>query len=344
MNTSHEGKYYAFNDETVPFSLCHASNCFILPNKNILVAWFAGSYEGADDTAIWMTTVDEKGFSLPVIVANDGDIPHWNPVFFMESEDQKIWLLYKIGRQIDTWQTMVRYSNDLGRTWTNPQELVAGDRGGRGPVRTKMISVNNGTILAGGSVEKGIWHSFIDRSLDGGLNWVKSESIAIPGLVYSGHRTATSDIAVSEQSFYGRGVIQPTLWTHGTEDVYALMRSSEGVLFRSNSHDYGLTWSDPVKTDFPNNNSGIDIVTLSSGNLVMCSNPVELNWGPRSPLCLHLSKDNGFTWELLCTLEEGEGEYSYPSLTRKEHIVCLSYTWNRKSIVVWRFDERKWEE
>ena len=56
----------------------------------------------------------------------------------------------------------------------------------------------------------------MDRSDDDGKTWNKSQEVEISQLEYkSGDRTVGKDdssIPVSEQSFYGRGVIQPTLW------------------------------------------------------------------------------------------------------------------------------------
>ena len=110
---------------------------------------------------------------------------------------------------------MYRVSEDNGETFGEEKELVPGDQGGRGPVRNKPIRLKSGRILAPGSTEQGIWKAFVDRSDDDGKTWNKSQEVEISQLEYkSGERTVGKDdssIPVSEQSFYGRGVIQPTL-------------------------------------------------------------------------------------------------------------------------------------
>lgn len=336
-------KGVVFKAGEAPFAMCHASNCCLLPNGDVVVAWFAGSKEGADDTAIWMSRLPKEGKWQPIrIVANDEGQPHWNPVFHFGQEGQ-LMLFYKVGRDIHSWSTRVRFSNDGGETWSEPRELVQDGQGGRGPVRTKLLSLSDGTLLAGGSSEQGIWDCFTDRSSDGGKTWVKSEPIAIAGLVYHGEKTAESRIEVSEQSFFGRGIIQPTLWESERGHVHMLMRSSEGKLYRADSADYGKTWSSPKPTALENNNSGIDVVKLSSGTLILCFNPVGINWGPRTPICLAASRDNGQTWKQIMTLEKSEGEYSYPSISRAGNAVCVSYTSNRKTIAFWQFDESELE-
>lgn len=72
----------------------------------------------------------------------------------------------------------------------------------------------------------------MDRSDDDGKTWNKSQEVEISQLEYkSGERTVGKDdssIPVSEQSFYGRGVIQPTLWESIPDQVHMLLRSTEG--------------------------------------------------------------------------------------------------------------------
>ncbi|MEC0141615.1 exo-alpha-sialidase, partial [Paenibacillus macerans] len=147
-----------------------------------------------------------------------------------------------------------------------------------------------------------------------------------------GGAAPASDIPVSEQSFYGRGVIQPSLWESRPGEVHMLLRSTEGQIYRSDSPDGGLTWSEAYPTGLPNNNSGLDVARLDDGTLVLCSNPVGANWGPRTPLTLDISRDNGLTWRREAVLEDGEGEYSYPALIVHGGILYLTYTWNRENI------------
>ena len=84
----------------------------------------------------------------------------------------------------------------------------------------------------------------------------------------------------------------------------------------------------------PNNNSGLDLVALADGRLLLVCNPVAANWGMRSPLSLFMSEDDGHTWHKLIDLETEKGEFSYPAIIAQDHDVYISYTYDRKNIAV----------
>ena len=221
-------------------NFCHASTLVKLKNGGLMCCWFSGSHEGEADVAIYgARRVDDTGWSAPMKLA-DGAAANWNPVLFYR-EDGTLLLFYKQGQQIASWRTLVMQSADDGVSWSEPAELVPGDvSGGRGPVRNKPIRLTSGRVLAGASTEHGIWQAFADISDDDGRTWRKSSPVAIANLRYeAGEKTAESDIAVSAQSFYGRGVIQPSLWQSADGGVHMLLRSSEGFVYRADSEEIG---------------------------------------------------------------------------------------------------------
>ena len=111
-----------------------------------------------------------------------------------------------------------------------------------------------------------------------------------------------------------------------------LLRSTRGHVYRSDSTDGGSSWCAAYATPLANNNSGIDLVRRADGSLVLACNPVEGNWGRRSPLSLLGSTDNGASWQRLLDLETGEGEFSYPAIIADADSLHLTYTWNRCNI------------
>ena len=319
----------------LPTAFCHASTIIKLRSGGLLCCWFGGSHEGEADVAIFGARRGATGsWSAPCKLA-DGVEANWNPVLFYRA-DGVLLLFYKEGQQIASWRTMVMQSSDDGLSWTAPAELVAGDvSGGRGPVRNKPIRLKSGRVLAGGSTEHGIWQAFADISDDEGATWRKSTPVAIADLQYrAGEKTAESAIAVSAQSFYGRGVIQPSLWQSFDGSVHMLLRSSEGFVFRADSEDEGESWSAAYALSLPNNNSGLDLVRLEDGTLLLVCNPVAANWGMRSPLSLFISEDDGNTWVKLLDLETALGEFSYPAIVAQGEDVYISYTFDRKNIAV----------
>ncbi|WP_135557185.1 sialidase family protein [Paenibacillus cymbidii] len=311
---------FIFGDER-PFASCHASTVLPLPDGSVLAAWFGGTEEGAGDVAIWCAIRKDGGWSKPVNVTGEQHLPHFNPVLFGR-QDGGIVLVYKTGWDIPDWISMVVVSEDGGHTWSAARQLVEGDdSGGRGPVKNKPIVGADGTLLAPASIERGNWDAFVDRSRDGGVTWAKSARVPL-------HR----------KQLQRRGVIQPTLWESAPGNVHMLLRSTEGSIFRSDSHDGGLTWGTAYATALPNNNSGIDLVRLDDGRLLLAYNPVAADWGPRTPLVIDVSRDNGAGWERLHVLEADEaGEFSYPAIVASGSGVHVTYTWNRQRIVYRRF-------
>lgn len=306
-----------FGDDR-PFLQSHASTLVHANDGKFLIAWFGGTHEKHDDVGIWLSAGRPGQWSPPVEIAKVREDPHWNPVFF-KTDKGKLILFFKVGRSIDLWETWFMTSNDNGTTWTEAQELVPGDRGGRGPVKNKMIILSDGTWLAPSSNERnGIWNAFVDRSEDEGKTWTSSDFLTI-----------------NRDSIRGEGVIQPTLWESHAGKVHMLLRSSSGFICRSDSEDFGRTWSPVYKTDLPNPNSGIDLTRLSDGTLVLVYNPEGKNWGSRKSLSAVVSNDNGRTWSVPVALEEGvEGdEFSYPSIISYDDTVALTYTWKRERIV-----------
>lgn len=85
-------------------------------------------------------------------------------------------------------------------------------------------------------------------------------------------------------------------------------------------------------TTVPNNNSGLDLVRLDNGTLALVSNPVSRHFGPRTPLTLSISENNGNTFDKILTLEEVEGEYSYPAIIADKNRLYITYTYQRKNI------------
>lgn len=309
---------YIFGDDR-PFPQCHASTLVRTDDGRFVIAWFGGTEEKDDDVGIWVTIGRPGSWSAPLEVAKIREDPHWNPVLH-RSEDGKIYLFFKVGKEISHWETWVQTSDDNGQTWSEAYELVAGDKGGRGPVKNKMIELSDGTWLAGASVEPDRWEVFVDRSTDGGKSW-----------------TASSYFPIDTNEISGKGAIQPTLWESEPGKVHMLIRTTGGVIARSDSEDYGKTWTPIYKTDMPNPNSGIDLTKLTDGTLALTYNPDSKNWGSRSPLTLALSYDNGKSWPDQIDLDKGdvEDEFSYPAIISWGDSIASTYTWNRQKIAIW---------
>lgn len=308
----------------------HASTLVLLENGSVLASWFGGTKEGHDDVGIWLACRNASGWNRSRRIVKISDEPHWNPVMLAEGGRVHLW--FKVGKPIPQWRTYVMTSNDDGQSWTEPRELVLGDQGGRGPVKNKPIILTNGAWLAPASIEVGAtpsletgamsdarWDAFVDRSEDKGITWQRSELIE-----YDHEKTQ------------GEGIIQPALWESKPGMIHMLLRSGDGWIYRSDSEDDGRTWCAAYRTELPNNNSGIDLARLADGTLALVYNPVNDNWGGRSPLTVALSDDNGLTWPCRLDLETVKGEFSYPAIIATEDGMAVTYTHCRKTITYWQ--------
>ncbi|MCX8065669.1 MAG: exo-alpha-sialidase [Candidatus Hydrogenedentes bacterium] len=311
---------FVFEDEEKPFKECHASTIVETPNGNFLCAWFGGTKEKNPDVAIWLSKKNQRGWSKPTKIAKVKEEAHWNPVLFRDQKDI-VYLFFKVGKDVPSWSTYWMKSLDNGESWSEPVELVPGDIGGRGPVKNKPIITHDGTWVAPASTEVGKWRCFADLSIDFGQTWFKS-----------------NEWEIDSKKIKGKGTIQPTLWESANGKLHALMRTTCGRIARSDSEDGGRSWCPVYLTDLPNNNSGIDLVKTDDNMLWLVYNPVGFNWGPRNPLTLAVSKDNGFKWENTAHLEKDEipiSEYSYPAIIKTSKGIAVSYTWKRERIKFW---------
>jgi len=300
---------------SAPFSECHASTIAETP-EGLVAAFFGGTEEKNPDVSIWLCRNDGKVWSSPTEVANgiqtDGKrYPCWNPVLYNVSGGP-LMLFYKVGPNPVEWWGMLMTSADNGKTWNLPQRLPDGIFG---PVKNKPEMVDNGILLCPSSVEGNFWQVQMEMTADTGRTWSKV-------------------IVSTERGKYN--AIQPAILRHRKGKLQILCRSRENCIVQSWSKDNGLTWSPLSATKLPNNNSGIDAVTLVNGEHILIYNPTTIpegRWtGDRTPLYAGMSR-NGRHWHRIAILESEPGEFSYPAVIQtRDGLVHIIYTWKRKTI------------
>ena len=327
----HESIQLLFGYNTF-FPECHASTVLPLDDGRVLVAYFAGTGEKNDDTGIWLSERVNGAWLAPRLLAKINDTPHWNPVIYKDGDAIRV--LFKVGKEIPDWLSYLTTSLDGGQTWSLPKAINEDNPAG-GPVRNKPIILSDGRMLAPNSDEINDvanlpekWLPCIDVSTDGGATFQRLAQIPV-----------NLDDANGYGYIAGAGAIQPTLWESQPGHVHALLRTSAGRIYRSDSLDSGNTWCMAYQTNLPNNNSGIDLVNVN-GVLYLVMNPVTGDWAARTPIVVMRSTDNGEHFEYFRILENmlfdeshnRTAEFSYPAIVEKDNTLYISFTHNRRSV------------
>jgi len=282
------------------FKECHAATIVEVEEGEFMVAFFAGTREGEEDVAIWATKSERGLWSVPKRVAWDEGAPCWNPVLF-KGGGGLLHLFYKVGFSPGTWTGVQLTSDDCGVSWSDPSYLPAGLLG---PTKNKPITMSNGEVICGSSVESyrawTCWAEVIGES-----DWRRFGPVCCEGVP--------------------KGVIQPSIVELSEGHLRMFMRSAPSVarICVAESHDYGRTWTKATPTDLPNPNSGIDALRLPSGRILIVYNDSSTL---RTPLSMAASNDGGRTWKKLLDLETDAGEFSYPSVIQSSSGESTSYT------------------
>ncbi len=299
-----------------PYPSCHAATIAETP-EGLVAAWFGGTRERHPDVGIWVSRFSGGQWTPSVEVANGVQsdtlrYPTWNPVLYQVPGGDLL-LFYKVGPSPSTWWGMLIRSGDHGHTWSTPEALPGGYIG---PVKNKPVLLENGTLLCGSSREGNGWRLHFEMTRDFGKTWETTGEIN-DGKIYN--------------------AIQPAILIHEDGSLQSLSRTRNAVIGTNRSFDNGKTWTLMQPSGLPNNNSGIDAVTLKDGRHLVVYNhvktPVNAPKGYRTPLNVAISED-GVNWEAALILEDSEiSQYSYPSVIQtSDGLIHVVYTWRRERI------------
>lgn len=328
-----------------PYATAHAPALLELENGDLLCAWFAGSYEGSADISVICSRLPKGAarWSEPVMISGDPRRSEQNPSLFL-APNGEVWAMYTAqldrveGKDNMQFTSVVRRqkSMDGGLTW-GPFDVVFPEEGTfcRQPIQI----LSNGRWIFG--------------------NWICTDSAS--GLAgdpsafrISGDQGKTWRRVDMPKS---NGRVHPNVVELENGHLAAFMRSrAADFIYRSESFDYGDTWSEPVPTPLPNNNSSISAVKLASGRVAIAYNPTctpepkadEAAWpGLRCPVAVALSEDGGLTFPLIRYMELGEGyvgaenstnnrQYEYPYLMQgRDGMLHLAYAYQTRRGVKW---------
>jgi predicted neuraminidase len=309
----------------------HAANIMPLPNGDIACVWFGGTQEGIPDVSVYFSRLaaGTAQWTEAVKLSDDPRRSEQNPILF-PAPDGRLWLLWtaQIAGNQDTAIVRRRISEDNGRTWGEIETLF--DTVGTAGVfvRQPPVLLDSGELVLpicycnGMPGQKWVGDrdtSAVRISADGGASWTEYE---VPG--------STGCVHMNVEQL-----------RDGT--LLALFRSRwADNIYSSRSADRGRSWTTPVPTELPNNNSSIQFTQLSNGHLALVFNEISAEqaterraslyddiedesdssvetpppepgvrtafWGtPRAPMTLAISEDGGRTWPYRRNLEVGDG-------------------------------------
>lgn len=271
-----------------------------LPGGDILCTWSAGNKEGGADEGIVCAKL-KKGddrWHRPVKVSRDSKRCEKNPSLFL-GPDNAVWIVYTAqavgvpGESDMNHTAMIRFqkSFDGGKTWEEPKGLFP-DTGSL--CSQPIIMLKNKRLIFS--------------------NWISRDSKT--GL--SGEPTVFR-ISEDEGSTWktvfmpeSQGRIQANVIELEEGHLIAFMRSRHAdAIYRSESFDWGSTWSAPLKTALPNNNSGISALRLKSGRIAIAYNRIVADSSVKEKegscsIAVALSEDGGLTWPLIRYIEPKE--------------------------------------
>ena len=337
-----------------PYKSCHAADLLELANGDLLCCWFAGSDEGNADISIVLSRLraGESTWSEPIKISDDPERSEQNPSLFL-APDGEIWVMYtaqearkpgldpKFNLQY-TAEIRCRKSADNGYTW-GPRMTVFSREGSF--CRQKIQILSNGRWIFGN------WICFSDDTRNG-------SDITVMQISDDQGKTWRS-VEVPES----RGKVHANIVELMPGKLTALFRSRfADCIYISVSEDNGDTWTAPVKTELPNNNSSISAVKLSKGALAVIYNPVSFNddvtrtvWpGRRSPVTIALSEDGGITWPYRRVVEPGEGfcgiwndcnnrNYEYPVMMQgSDGKIHVAYSWGSRKCMKYVCVDENW--
>ena len=307
------------------FPSCHSASIIELENGELLCTYFGGTAERNPDVEIWISRKLKNGEWLPPVSVADGvqsdgkRLPTWNPVLF-QPKGGDLMLFYKVGPNPRDWWGEVKTSSDNGHTWSKAERLADPIVG---PIKNKPVQLDNGIILSGSSTDKNGWKVHVERSTDNAKHWT------FIGPLNDGKKIRA---------------IQPTILTYADGSIQMLSRTSnkgdQERIAETWSKDNGLTWSEMTLTALPNNNSGLDAVTLIDGRQILIynhstRNQKDMGHKGRGIINIAVSKD-GKNWEaalILDYINEPEKQYSYPAIIQtSDGLVHAVYTWHRQRI------------
>ena len=303
-----EGDFIILNDGRLLFIYTH----FTGGSDDDAAAYLAGRI--SEDKGITWSEED-----IPIL-SNEGGMNVMS-VSLLRLNNGEIALFYlRKNSKVDCVPIM-RISSDEGKTWSEPKICV--DQTGYYVLNNdRAVQLESGRIILPlalhNSPDTNTWHPgriLCFYSDNNGKSWNKSTEIANP-----------ENVTTQEP-----GIIQLL-----DGRLFLFCRTNVGVQYISYSDDNGINWSDlaPSNIKSPLSPASIERIPKTNDLLLVWNNNYEdgQDGGRRTPLNIAFSKNEGFTWENVKTLEsDPNGWYCYSAIQfLDEHLLLAHCAGDRK--------------
>jgi predicted neuraminidase len=361
---------FIFKPDKIKHGHAHGSCLVECPNGDLLACWYQGLTDKSRDVHIQAARLKngEDNWSESFLFADTPMLSDNNPCLFVDDQG-RLWLFYYtlLGCPEESWDTaFLRYK--ISSDYVDDSIPIIWD------VQNDLPVIPNGLdetveLLCKEAIKQSNGKSTVIKECEEARMYLKSQLKRRLGWTTRVHPTLLSNgtliLPMASEIFgvaamaltsdggetwqfskilLGAWVEQPSVFERKNGTLVTYMRDASDThrIRKSESDDFGLNWSPIVNTQFPNPGSGVEVIRLLSGNIVLIYNDCEND--PRNSLDVVLSDDEGVTWKWKRNIEktDGQGRFDYPSIIQsRDGKIHATYSYNVKTIKHVVFDE-KW--
>jgi len=354
---------FIFQPDRLLHGHTHASSLVECPNGDLLACWYEGATDRSEDVHIQAARMKKGGeWGSPFLLADTPTLSDNNPCMIIDRQN-RLWLFYYtlLGGSEQPWETaFLRFKQS--RDYENQDRPVLWNYEADLPVQVGDLDTivsrlcdDSAWVAPGADDLRQKAKLHLRNQLSRRLGWttrarplIQSSGELVLPMASEIFGIATMAITPDQgrtwffsQPPLGYGVEQPTLFERSDGVLVAYFRDATSLhrIRSSISRDRGRTWSPIIASELPNPGSGLEVLRLRNGHVVLIYNDVESD--PRSRLAVSLSLDEGKTWPYTRHLEDSpQGRFDYPSLLQAQdgrlHAV---YSYNVQTIKHVSFSE-----